>query len=80
MPAMKAYAVELDGLHVLMVAAPSKTVAAALIGTTVYMMTMWEGAVNEADEAVALAAPGVVFRRRMNGVESWQEVPDGSAR
>lgn len=44
MPKMKPYAVELDGLHVLMVAASSKKAAAELIGTTVYMMTNWEAA------------------------------------
>ncbi|MPQ71503.1 hypothetical protein [Pseudomonas sp. MWU12-2323] len=75
MPKMKPYAVELDGLHVVMVAAPSKKAAAELIGTTMYMMTTWEGGMNDDDEAVALAQPGVVFRRRIIGSEPWQKIP-----
>lgn len=72
MPKMKPYAVELDGLHCLMVAAQSKKAAAELIGTTSYMMTQWEGGMNDADEAVALASPGVVFRKRLTGQDEWQ--------
>lgn len=79
MPKMKSYAVELDGLHVLMVAAASKKAAAELIGTTTYMMTTWEGGMNDDDEAVALAEPGVVFRKRVTGAGGWQKVPSSSA-
>lgn len=75
MPKMKPYAVELDGLHVVMVAAPSKKAAANLIGTTAYMMTQWEGGMNDEDEAVALASPGVVFRKRLTGQDEWQPLP-----
>jgi hypothetical protein len=74
MPKIKPYAVELDGLHVLMVAASSKKAAAALIGTTVYMMTTWEGGMNDEDEAVALAEPGKVFRKKLLKAEPWQRV------
>lgn len=79
MPKMKPYAVALDGLHVLMVAAASKKVAAELIGTTTYMMTTWEGGMNDDDEAVALAEPGVVFRKRVTGAGEWEKVPSDSA-
>lgn len=75
MQKMNPYAVELDGLHVLMVAASSKKAAAKLIGTTVYMMTTWEGGMNDKDEAVALAEPGVVFIKRIIGSEEWQKLP-----
>jgi predicted nicotinamide N-methyase len=75
MPKITPYAVELDGLHVTMVATTSKKAAAALIGTTPYMMTAWEGGINDADEAVALAEPGQVFRKRLIGSEPWHRVP-----
>ncbi|HDS0960524.1 hypothetical protein [Pseudomonas putida] len=71
---VKPYAVELDGLHVIMVAAPSKKAAAELIGTTSYMMTQWEGGMNEDDEAIALDAPGTVFKKRLTGESTWQKV------
>jgi hypothetical protein len=74
MPKLKAYAVELDGLHVLMVAARSKKAAADLLGTTPYMMTQWEGGLNEEDEAVALAVPEQPFRKRLTGNDTWQRI------
>ncbi|SPY99871.1 Uncharacterised protein [Pseudomonas luteola] len=74
-PQFKPYAVE-RGLNVLMVAAPSKKAAAELIGTTSYILTQWAYALKEADEAVALAEPGVVFRKRMSGFDGWQRVSD----
>ncbi|MBX8557093.1 hypothetical protein K5D56_21750 [Pseudomonas cichorii] len=79
MPKIKPYAVELDGLHVLMVAAVSKKAAAELIGTTTYMMTTWEGGMNDDDEAIALAEPGVVFRKRVTGADEWmKDAPSAS--
>ncbi|EKT4532165.1 hypothetical protein [Pseudomonas asiatica] len=74
MAKVKPYAVELDGLHVIMVAASSKKAAAELIGTTSYMMTQWEGGMNEDDEAIALASPGTVFKKRLTGESKWQQV------
>jgi hypothetical protein len=70
----KAYAVELDGLHVFMVAAHSKKAAAELLGTTSYTMTQWEGGMNESDEAVALAEPGQPFRKRVAGNDEWERI------
>jgi len=77
MARMKPYAVELDGLHVLMVAASSKKAAADLIGTTLYMMTQWEGGMNDEDEALAMASPGVVFRRKIVGQAKWERLASG---
>ncbi len=77
MPRMKPYAVELDGLHVLMVAASSKKAAADLIGTTLYMMTQWEGGMNDEDEALAMASPGVVFRKKIVGQAEWERLASG---
>lgn len=73
-PRMKAYAVELDGIHVVMVAARSKKAAAELIGTSVYMITHWEGGINELDEAIALAQPGQLFRKPRSGAGQWIKV------
>lgn len=74
MPRLRAYAVELDGLHVLMVAARSKKAGAELLGTTPYMMTQWEGGMNESDEAIALAEPEQPFRKRLTGDDTWQRI------
>jgi hypothetical protein len=74
MPKLKTYAVELDGLHVSMVAARSKKAAAELLGTTLYMMTEWEGGTNDDDEAMALAEPEQPFQKRLTNGASWQRI------
>lgn len=69
----KAYCVNLDGIHEVLVAAPSQKEAAKLIGTTVYMMREWDAGVNEQDEQLALSKPGQLFRKKgING--PWQQV------
>lgn len=77
MARMKPYAVEVDGLHVLMVAASSKKEAADLIGTTLSMMTQWEGGMNDEDEALAMSSLGVVFRKKIVGHAEWQRPASG---
>lgn len=76
---LKPYAVE-RGVYALMVAAPSKRAAAGLIGTTIYLMSQWEYALTAVDEAVAMAAPGIVFRKRMTGLYEWQRVPPSESK
>lgn len=79
MAKLKAYAVGLDGIHVLMVATTNKKAAAALIGTTLYMMIQWVGRINDKDEAIALASPGVVFRKQIGDQTQWERVTSGSS-
>lgn len=69
----KAYCVNLDGIHEVMVAAPSQKEAAKLIGTTVYMMREWDAGVNDQDQQLALSKPGQLFRKKgING--TWEQV------
>lgn len=70
---VKVFAVNLDGVHNVMVAAPSLKAAADLIGTTVYLMRTYDAGVNDEDKAVALATVGQVFRQEgINGAwEPW---------
>ena len=77
MPRIKPYAVELDGLHLLMVATSSKKAAADLFRTTLYMMTQWEGGMNDEDEALAMASPGIVFRKKIVGQAEWEPLASG---
>lgn len=69
----KVYCVNLDGMHEVMVAAPSQKEAAKLIGTSVYMLCECAAGVNEQDEQLALSKPGQLFRKMgING--PWQRV------
>lgn len=60
----KAYCVNLDGIHDVLVAAPSQKEAARLIGTTVYMMREWDAGVSDQDEQLALSKPGQLLHKR----------------
>ncbi|WNZ87550.1 MULTISPECIES: hypothetical protein [Pseudomonas] len=69
----KAYCANLDGIHEVMVAAPSQKEAAKLIGITVDMMREWDAGVNDHGELIALSKPGQLFRKKgING--QWQQV------
>jgi hypothetical protein len=68
---MKAYAWH-DGRMSHLVAARSQKAAAAAFQTSVYDLRQFGGDPCEDDEAVALAQPGVVFRRSITSRDPWQ--------
>lgn len=60
---LKVFSVNLDGKHDVMVAAQNQKVAAALIGTTTYMLREWEAGLDDEDEDLARSRPGQLFRK-----------------
>lgn len=63
MAKLKVYCCTLGGRDEGMVAATSRKVAAELMGLSVYELATYGHEANDADEAIALAEPGVVFRK-----------------
>lgn len=64
----------MNGRNDVMVAAPSRKVAAELMGMSMYELATYGHEAIDADASIALAAPGVLFRKT-DGFEStgnWQ--------
>jgi hypothetical protein len=73
---LKVYCCTLAGRDEGMVAAPSRAVAAELLGLSLYELKTYGHEANDADEAVALTAPGEVFRKKdgFAGTGPWVKV------
>jgi hypothetical protein len=41
------------------------------------MMTQWEGGMSDEDDALAMASPGVVFRKKVVGQAEWERLASG---
>lgn len=78
MAKLKVYCCTLGGRDEGMVAATSRKVAAELMGLSVYELTTYGHEANDADEAIALAEPGVVFRKidGLAATGAWHRAAD----
>ena len=61
-----------DGKAAYIVAAPNQREAAGLFRTTVNDLRNFGGVCTESDAAIALSAPGTVFKRSIGGREAFQ--------
>jgi hypothetical protein len=76
MAKLKVYCCTLAGRDEGMVAAPSRKVAAELLGLSLYELTTYGHEANDAEQALALAEPGAVFRKvdGFAGTGQWEKV------
>lgn len=80
MAKLKVYCCTLGGRDEGMVAATSRKVAAELMGLSVYELTTYGHDANEDDEKVAMAEPGVFFRKAdpYTAEAKWQRAVSNS--
>lgn len=74
---LKAYSINLDGRHEVLVAAKNQSEAARLFGVSNYAMGRWLIGCNDHDMTIAMSDPGKVFiKRGING--EWAPREKGS--
>jgi len=73
MAKLKVYCCTLGGRDEGMVATTSRKIAAELLGLSIYELVTYGHLANDADEAVAMAQPGIVFRKidGLAGTGKW---------
>lgn len=76
MPKLKVFCCTLAGRNDAMVAAPSRKVAAALLELSLYELTTYGADASDDEQAIALAEPGAVFRKRDDfvGCGGWERL------
>lgn len=72
MARQKAYTCIVGGRGELLVAAPSRKVAAALMGLSLHELTTYGLGASEEEEALALNSPGTVFWRPDAFAGQWE--------